>query len=99
RIGRIFVDWLRNQRGATAIAPYSPRARSGAPVATPVSWNELSRIETAAAYTIESVQRRLCRLRNDPWGGYFDCDQRIGDETLARFTNAGQQSGKSGRSR
>ena len=41
RKGRIFVDWLRNERGSTAIAPYSTRAKPGAPVATPVGWDEL----------------------------------------------------------
>ncbi len=56
RKGRIFIDWLRNERGATAIAPYSPRARANASVATPVSWSELSRIAHANAFTIPDVK-------------------------------------------
>jgi bifunctional non-homologous end joining protein LigD len=70
RKGRIFIDWLRNERGATAILPYSPRARKGAPVAVPVGWSELSRLKTAAAFDTVSVLKRLKSARRDPWPGY-----------------------------
>jgi bifunctional non-homologous end joining protein LigD len=70
RTGRIFIDWLRNERGATAVAPFSPRRREGAPVATPVSWEELPKFDTAAAFTMETIGARLSRLRADPWKGY-----------------------------
>lgn len=70
RQGRIFIDWLRNDAAATAIAPYSPRARPGAPVATPVSWRELARVDRANAYDVVAVARRLARLSHDPWKGY-----------------------------
>jgi bifunctional non-homologous end joining protein LigD len=79
RKGRIFVDYLRNERGSTAIAPYSPRRRDGAPVATPVSWDELSGIKSAKAYTISTIDRRLSALRGDPWEGYA----RIARQTLS----------------
>ena len=59
RKGRIFIDWMRNERGATAIAPYSMRARKGAPVATPVSWDELEGIESGNVFTIATVRERL----------------------------------------
>ncbi len=59
RDGRIFVDWLRNERGATAIAPYSLRARPGAPVAVPVTWDELADIEAAPAFGMGAVKERL----------------------------------------
>lgn len=59
RKGLIFIDWLRNERGATAIAPYSLRARPGARVAVPVSWDELARAESAGAFDIVSVSKRL----------------------------------------
>jgi len=58
RKGRIFIDWLRNERGSTAIAPFSVRARPGAPVAAPVGWDELAGIETARAFGIAAAQER-----------------------------------------
>ncbi|SEL67000.1 ATP-dependent DNA ligase LigD phosphoesterase module /ATP-dependent DNA ligase LigD polymerase module [Roseivivax marinus] len=58
RKGRIFIDWLRNERGATAIAPFSLRARPGAPVAVPVSWKELARLDSAQAFDISSARER-----------------------------------------
>ncbi|QRM56591.1 DNA ligase D [Sinorhizobium sp. BG8] len=65
RKGRIFIDWLRNERGATAVAPYSVRARRGAPVATPVTWEELADIEAANAFGMSEV---LARIESaDPW--------------------------------
>lgn len=70
REGRIFLDWLRNERGSTAIAPYSPRARANAPVATPVSWAELKDIDSGAAFTIETIGARLKKQKSDPWKGY-----------------------------
>lgn len=72
RRGRIFLDYLRNGRGSTAIACYSPRARSGAPVAVPLRWDELSRAVRSDYYTVETVQRRLRALRDDPWEGFFE---------------------------
>jgi bifunctional non-homologous end joining protein LigD len=75
RKGRIFVDWLRNQRGATAIAPYSTRARDGAPVATPVSWSELKSIDRANSFRIADVVERLGEP--DPWADAGDIRQSI----------------------
>ncbi len=67
RKGKIFVDWLRNERGSTAIAPYSTRARKGAPVATPVSWEELKSLDAANVFHIGDVEKRLAAP--DPWEG------------------------------
>ena len=67
RAGKIYVDYLRNARGATSIANYSLRARANAPVATPLRWEELSKIEGSDTFTIRSLPRRLSRLRKDPW--------------------------------
>lgn len=81
RKNRIFIDWLRNERGATAVAPYSPRARTGAPVAAPVSWKELARLDGANAFDTVSMAKRLKRLKSDPWQGY-DHGQFIGKATI-----------------
>ena len=82
RTGRIFIDYLRNGRGATAIAPFSPRARKGAPVAWPVSWQALSRLKDARPATVESAAALLKRQKTDPWDGYFDVDQVLPLERL-----------------
>src|SRR5262249_20188834 len=67
RQGKIFVDYLRNSREATAIAPYSTRARPGAPVSTPIAWEELGSQTGANRYTVDNLPQRLARLRKDPW--------------------------------
>jgi bifunctional non-homologous end joining protein LigD len=70
RKGRIFIDYLRNGRGATAIAPYSTRAKPMAPVATPVSWDELRTIPEASAFKLKDMKARLAEP--DPWAIYAD---------------------------
>jgi bifunctional non-homologous end joining protein LigD len=75
RKGRIFIDYLRNARGATAIAPFSTRAKPGAPVAWPVSWEQLRRLEDARPATVATAGELLKRRRKDPWAGYFDVSQ------------------------
>lgn len=72
RGGKIFVDYLRNGLGATAIAPYSMRAKRTAPVATPLRWDELGRLDAPNAYTVKNLRRRLASLSGDPWEGYAD---------------------------
>jgi bifunctional non-homologous end joining protein LigD len=66
RRGKIFLDYLRNERGATSIAPFSPRARDGAPVALPLSWSELEASERPV-FSISDFARWKRRLRSDPW--------------------------------
>ncbi len=82
RKGKIFIDWLRNERGASAIAPYSVRARPGAPVAVPVGWQELPRMESSARYSMDAALRRVSGLKRDPWEDYFEIRQSIGARTL-----------------
>ncbi|HKA76496.1 MAG TPA: DNA ligase D [Pseudolabrys sp.] len=64
---RIFIDYLRNSREATAVAPYSTRARPGAPVSVPIEWSELGSLKSADQYTVQNLMQRLSRLRKDPW--------------------------------
>jgi bifunctional non-homologous end joining protein LigD len=68
RPGHIFVDYLRNSREATSVAAYSTRARSGAPVSTPVTWKELSRTHSSDQFTVLNLEKRLHNLSADPWG-------------------------------
>ena len=75
RKGRIFIDYLRNARGATAIAPFSTRARKGAPLAWPAAWATLDRLPSAHEATVEVAARLLARRKRDPWSGYFEVDQ------------------------
>src|SRR5690606_7227207 len=70
RKGRIYVDYLRNGFGATAISAYSTRARPGAPVATPLLWSELDEGARPADFDVESVPRRLREQPADPWADF-----------------------------
>lgn len=67
RAGRIYIDYLRNARGATCVAPYSTRARPGAAVSTPLRWEELRSVAASNAFTVENILPRLARERRDPW--------------------------------
>ncbi|MBI1849472.1 MAG: DNA ligase D [Planctomycetes bacterium] len=88
RTGRIFIDWLRNARGATAVATYSTRARPGAPVSTPVRWSELRSNLRSDAFTIRNLPRRLAVLKKDPWQGFATTHQSlpvVTSPTIRRF--------------
>ena len=74
RSGKIFIDWIRNARGATSIAPYSLRARKGAKVSMPISWDEL---DTIAPDGID-MEKALLRIHNnDPWKDFFNIEQML----------------------
>ena len=77
RQGKIFLDYLRNGFGNTAIAPYSTRARPGAPVAVPIRWEELTPRLAPDHYNVRNLSRRLATLRRDPWDGFFTLKQKV----------------------
>jgi bifunctional non-homologous end joining protein LigD len=67
RQGRIYIDYLRNGRGATAVGAYSPRSRTSAPVSTPLFWEEVEQGVRPERFTVETVPNRLTALESDPW--------------------------------
>ena len=77
RKGKIFIDYLRNQRGATSIACYSPRARPGAPIATPLHWNELNSDVHSDRFRIGNISARFSELLQDPWKEMFTVRQSL----------------------
>jgi bifunctional non-homologous end joining protein LigD len=79
RKGRIFLDWLRNQRGATAVMPYSARAREGAPVAAPVTWVELDKYESGHHFSIRDADELLKRSSSKALAGWGRAKQTLPD--------------------
>src|SRR5262249_15213409 len=77
RRGRIYLDYLRNLRGATAVAAYSTRAGPGAPVSTPLAWAEIGPRLRSDHFTVSNLPRRLASLRTDPWKGYATTRQAL----------------------
>ena len=77
RTGRIFLDYLRNVRGATSVSAYSTRARLSAPVSVPLSWDELSPRFRSDHYTVATLPKRLAALRADPWKEYWRIRQAL----------------------
>ena len=79
RKDRIFVDYLRNGRGATSVASFSLRARAGAPVSMPLRWEELGRVKSGDAFTLRNAPARLKRLKAHPWGDFAALQQVLPD--------------------
>jgi bifunctional non-homologous end joining protein LigD len=77
RKGKIFIDYLRNGRGATSIAAYSTRARPNAPVSTPLFWEELETDVRGNTYTVRNLPERLEGLESDPWASFLKVRQSI----------------------
>ena len=84
REGRIFIDYLRNGRGATAVASYTVRARKGAPVAVPIRWDELNAAMRADRYHVKNLRRRLSALRQDPWADFSEAARPLDADLLKR---------------
>lgn len=77
REGKIFIDYFRNGRGSTTVAPYSCRANAFASVSLPLSWKELEKIKSSEAFDIESVLTKIKRSKTDPWKDFFLLKQKL----------------------
>jgi bifunctional non-homologous end joining protein LigD len=84
RKGRIFLDYLRNERGATAVASFSPRARAGAPVSLPLNWSDLKSAERPMVHAADFEEWKGS-LSRDPWKGFLKSPQRITSKMLDHF--------------
>lgn len=82
RTGRIYLDYLRNERGATAVAPYSPRSRNGVPVSVPMAWSEL-KASTPPRCLVAKIAEWRERLSHDPWEELPKTKQRLTQKAIA----------------
>jgi bifunctional non-homologous end joining protein LigD len=87
RKDKIFIDYLRNTRGATAVAPYSTRARPAAPVSVPLAWDELSDEPASNRFTVETLPGHL-QARSDPWAAFLTVKQTLPDGPKRRRSRA-----------
>jgi bifunctional non-homologous end joining protein LigD len=84
RKGKIFIDYLRNGHGATAIAPYSTRARKNATVSVPLAWEELSAKVKGETFTVKNLPKRLNKLKSDPWKNLYSLSQSLPIKKIKR---------------
>ncbi|WP_313206329.1 non-homologous end-joining DNA ligase [Rhizobium lusitanum] len=77
RTGHIFIDYLRNGRGSTAVAPYSTRARPGATISMPIAWEELNDKIGPATFTVRNAATRLGSTNGDPWANFFEAASKL----------------------
>jgi bifunctional non-homologous end joining protein LigD len=78
RVGKIFVDYIRNSHGATTAAAFSARARPGLGVSMPVSWEQLGSLKSGAQWTIANAREHLSFQHEDPWADYWSTRQPLG---------------------
>ena len=77
RVGKIFIDYLRNGFNATTAAAFSARARPGLGVSMPIAWDELPEMKSGANWTISDARDRLSFQKADPWADYWSCKQTM----------------------
>ncbi len=85
RVGKIFIDYVRNTRGATSIGAYSPRARPGAPIAVPLHWDEVEQGAERPEYCVRDIGERLAELAADPWADLPKARQSLTRDALSRL--------------
>lgn len=90
RRGRIFIDYLRNNRGSSTVAAFSPRARPGMGVSVTLGWDELADTTSGAQWTVQNVHERLESLKVDPWADYAATKQRITKSMRERLEMKGE---------
>jgi bifunctional non-homologous end joining protein LigD len=88
RKGKIFVDYLRNNRGSSTVCAYSLRARPGLGVSVPLAWDEVPDTTAGDQWNIANVHERLDALKSDPWAAYAKTKQRITAEMRRRLDTA-----------
>jgi bifunctional non-homologous end joining protein LigD len=87
RTGRVFIDYLRNDRGSTAVAAFSPRAKGGAPISLPIEWEDLASLTSAAQFTIPAMvglRAKQAAKRREAWRGFFQLKQKLPKFVTAR---------------
>lgn len=87
RHDKIFIDYLRNGIGATAVAAYSTRARASAPISTPIAWEELNEALPSDQFNVGNIRQRLDQLKVDPWKEYFRLTQRLSAAMLKKYAD------------
>lgn len=90
----ILLDYLRNNRTNTSVAAFSVRARPGAPVSTPIAWDELTADLRPDRFTVSAMPRRLASLRRDPWAGYARAARPLDADRLGAVAAAGEPAGR-----
>lgn len=76
RTGKIFIDYLRNGKGSTAILPYSPRARPNVPVAMPIGWRDINHVDPME-FTVKATPALLEKRKRDPWATFLSLEQEL----------------------
>ena len=77
RVGKVFVDYLRNNHGATTVAAFSVRARPGLGVSMPIDWDQLGSLKSGAQWNIATAREYLSFQQADPWADYWTCKQTL----------------------
>lgn len=90
RHGRIFVDYLRNNRGSSTVTAFSLRARPGMGISVPLAWDEVGDTTSGAQWTVANIDERLATLKADPWSDYAGTKQRVTSEMRKRLGMKGQ---------